>query len=121
MGDGKSSTDYVLHPYDWRGEEWLLLDWYHRLITSGDMVTTMTADMKHLSNFLMYFRTKVTLAYSADNDGIWFASWVEPIMSGAFFGAWIRKDKRQSPTALKLLTQVYDEAFKVFVVLIGLS
>lgn len=110
-----------LRVYDWRTEEWLLIDWYHKLVTSGDMNTTMMSDMRYLSNFLLYFRPKVTLAYASDNNGIWFASWVEPFMAGAFFGLWIRQDKRHIPSAYRLLSEAYDEAFKVFTVLIGIS
>ena len=108
-----------LRVYDWRVDEYMAVDWYSKLVQSGDMAVTFTPDMRYLGNFLAYWRRAV-LAYASDESGVFFACWVEPIMSGSFFGAWVREDKRHTVTALKLLTYAYDEAFKTSTVLIGL-
>ena len=113
-------TSQALRPYDWRVDEWLLVGWFYELLQSGDMNVTFTPDMRFLSNFLGMFRSRATLGYSADEKGIWFAFWVEPCISGAFAGAWIRKDKRTSLAAVRAFREGINEAFKVFTVLIGL-
>ena len=109
-----------LRVYDWRTEEYLLIDLYNQLITSGDMATTFAPDMRYLSTFLTFFRGGATMGYASDNNGIFFASWVQTFLAGGFFGVWIRKDKRHTVTALRLLTESYNECFKVYTVLLGI-
>jgi len=60
------------------------------------------------------------MGYVADEKGIWYSWWVEPCISGAFAGLWIRKDKRTSISALRATREAINESFKVFTVLIGL-
>jgi hypothetical protein len=112
-------TEPRLTVYNWKTDEYLLIDWYAKLIQSGDMALTFTLDMRWMGNFLQYFR-KATLGYACDEKGIFFACWLEPLLSGAFFGMWIREDKRQASTSLKLAIEAYGEAFKVYTVLMGL-
>lgn len=100
--------------------EYLALDWYSELMSSGDMLVTFTEDMRMISTFLSYFKQKVILAFAADARGMWFAYWAEPYMSGAAVGVWIREDKRQVPSAFRLLVKCYDESFKVWPTLVGL-
>jgi hypothetical protein len=109
-----------LYPYDYTTQEWLLVAWYQELVESGDMYVTFASDMRYLSNFLQFFRGRVTLGYSADERGIWFALWVEPMMSGAYWGVWIRKDKRHTVSAFKALAFGIDEALKYFTCIIGI-
>ena len=106
--------------YDWRSDEWLLVDWYAQLIKSGDMAVTFTPDMRYMGNFLAWFRAPRTLAISNDNSGVFFAFWLESFLSGAFCGLWVREDKRQSPTAMKLIIEAYNSAFQVYTVLMGI-
>ena len=110
----------LLRVYKWQTEEWLLLDWYNQLVGSGDMGVTFTPDMRHLSTFLTYFRGHATMGYGSDEKGMFFACWIEPFLAGGFFGLWIRSDKRHSLSALKLLREAYDEAFKMCTVLLGI-
>jgi hypothetical protein len=116
----RPKSEPQLRVYDWRSDEWLLLDWYNQLVGSGDMAVTFTPDMRYLSNFLTFFRGHVTMGYSADEKGIFFAVWIEPFLAGAFFGLWIRSDKRHTLSALRLTKEAYTEAFKMCTVLIGL-
>lgn len=108
-----------LRVYNWRTDEYLLVDWYAKLIQNGDMALVFAPDMRYLGNFLAHFR-KLTLGYACDKDGIFFACWLEPLLSGANFGVWVRENMRHAPTTLRLLTTAYNEAFKVFTVLLGL-
>jgi len=109
-----------LNVYQWQESEYMLIDWYAALVQSGDMAVTFTPAMRWMGEFLMYWR-RVALLYACDKGGIYFAFWLEPILSGAFCGVWIAQRKRQSPNVYKLLQECYDRAFKAFTVLIGLS
>ena len=109
-----------LKVYAWQSDEYLLIDWYAQLVASGDMAVTFTPDMRYMSNFLGYFRGRVTLGYATDARGIWFAYWIEPFLSGAFVGIWIRKEQRATSRALRHVIYGYNEAFKVATVLISL-
>jgi hypothetical protein len=109
-----------LKVYDWKSDEFMLIDWYAQLIQSGDMAVTFTPDMRYMSSFLGYFRGRATLGYSCDSRGIYFACWIEPFLSGAFFGIWIREPYRTRPVALKLTIEAYDAAFQTATVLIGI-
>ena len=113
--------DIQLRLYEWQTQEYLLIDWYSQLVASGDMYVTFAPDMRYMSNFLTFFRGHAILGYDVDEKGIWFAFWVEPCMSGAYAGVWIREDKRHAPSSFKLLSKAYDEAFKVYTVIIGMS
>ena len=109
-----------LKVYNWQTDEFLLIDWYAQLVQSGDMSVTFTPDMRYMSNFLGYFRGRSTLGYSCDSRGIYFACWLEPFLSGAFFGIWIRESHRTTSAALRLTIEAYNEAFKFATVLIGI-
>lgn len=115
-----SKPEYLLRVYRWQTEEYMLIDWYNKLVSTGEMYTTFGADMRHMSTFLTFFRARVTMGYANDEKGIYFACWVEPFLSGGFFGVWIREDKRHTITALKLIKEAYTEAFKMCTVLIGI-
>ena len=109
-----------LKVYRWQTDEFLLIDWYSQLVQSGDMAVTFTPDMRYMSSFLAYFRGRCTLGYATDTRGIYFACWIEPFLSGAFFGIWIREAYRTVPSSLKLTVAAYDAAFQTATVLIGI-
>ena len=109
-----------LRLYNWEREEFLLVEWYNQLVTSGDHFITFSSDMRHLSTFLTTFKNQA-LVYAVDNLGMWFACWFEPIMSGAYFGTWVRKDKRHGTAWYGRFKAAIDAAFQRLTVLIALT
>lgn len=110
----------TLSVYDWKSDEFQLIDWYAQLIKSGDMYSTFTPDMRYMSNFLNFFKPPRTMGYASDKNGIFFAFWLESFLSGAFCGVWIRESHRHAPSSMKLLIESYNSAFEVYTVLMGL-
>jgi hypothetical protein len=108
-----------LRVYKWREDEMLVVDWYAQLVQSGDMYVTFMPEMRYMGNFLQYWR-HATLGYAMDSKGIFFAFWLDPLLSGAFFGVWIRSEYRGKPVIVRLVTAAMDEAFKFASVLIAL-
>lgn len=106
------ASEEILRVYDWRHDEFMLIDWYNALVTSGDHYLTFSPDLRYMSNFLNFFKPPRTLAYALDSKGMTFAFWLEPALSGAFFGVWIRSDKRHAPSSMRLLQLAMDESFK---------
>lgn len=112
-------TATELRVYNWQSDEFLLVDWYTKLVTSGDHYQTFGRDLRHLSTFLDYFKPPRIFVYAADRRGIYFAFWLESMLSGAAFGLWIREDARHKPSSLMLLKQCFHGAFKMATVLIA--
>jgi hypothetical protein len=79
-------------------EDILLGRWWDHMAGCGDLETVFTAEYTLLSRFMAGFQPPSVLLYAADDDGIYFAMWADPAMSGAFFGFWMRADKRPSET-----------------------
>ena len=107
-----------LRIYDWQSDEYLLIDWYNALVTSGDHYLAFDKELRYLSRFLDYFKPPRTLAYATDRGGIWFAFFLDPWLSGANLGFWVREDKRHSGTMFGLFKRCINEAFKFATVLI---
>jgi|SRR5581483_3193661 len=111
----------LLRVYNWEIDEFLLVDWYNNLIMSGDHFKTFYRDLRHLSTFLDFFKPPRTLAIAVDDKGIWFAYWIDSMMSGAFFGLWVREDKRQAPSMLKCFREAINGSFLFASVLISIT
>lgn len=110
-----------LRIYNWTSDEFVLLDWYNQLVTTGDHYLAFDKDLRYVSNFLAFFKPPQTLAFASDKRGMWFAFWLSPFMSGANFGLWVREDKRNGTAWFKLLTECFDESFKTVTVLIAVT
>lgn len=75
----------------------LLTEWWTHLGLSGDLERAFTVDLAPLGAFLMEWRNISALMYEVDEQGsICKAAWVERVMSGGFYGLWIREDQRDS-------------------------
>lgn len=93
----------------------LLTKWWMLLAETRDLEQVFTADYAVLSRFLFGFQPPTTLLYATDAEGIWFAAWVDPIMSGAFFGFWVREAYRPSVSSnMEPTLAVTHEAFTTF-------
>lgn len=103
----------------------LLARWWDTMATAGDLETVFTAEYALLSQFMAGFQAPNVLIYAEDDEGIYFAMWADPMMSGAFFGFWMRADKRPSENgdvqhafelSHKALTMLFDAFPVLFVV-----
>ena len=96
--------------------------WWARLVAGPDAERTFTPSVTDtLSAFLGFFQQPKHLVFKLDTVGIWFAAWLEPVMSGAYFGLWIREDRRHSKLALVAFEESLSIAFTIFPVLIGVT
>jgi len=107
-----------LHVYNWTTDEFMLVDWYNVLVQSGDHYLAFNKEMRLLSVFLDGFKPPRTLALATDKAGVWMAYWIDPYLSGANIGFWVREDKRHSGTMFKLFRKAVNETFKVATVLL---
>ena len=101
--------------------EAFLLAWFFHLRQTGDLDKVAHPSLHTLTTFLNHYANDVKLGFASDTKGIWFASWVRPLMNAGEFGLWIREDKRHSPTALKCLYESYNTCFQWYTTLIGIS
>ena len=74
----------------------LLARWWDHMAGCGDLELVFESEYTMLSRFMAGFQAPTVLLYAEDDDGIYFAMWADPVMSGAFFGFWMRADKRPS-------------------------
>jgi hypothetical protein len=100
----------------------VLLRWYGYLRTSGDIDTVFGKALQAPSAFLHYFQQPQVLMLDLDDNGdVWFAAWVEPFMTGAFFSLWCRADHRKSRQLLVNTEEALDNALRFFPLLIGVT
>lgn len=111
----------MLIPYNPAAHEQLLVHWFFNLKKTGDLDKVFFKDLHTLTAFLNYYANGVKLAFTVDKDGISLAAWVRPILDAGEFGLWIREDKRHSPSSLRSVYEAYDDLFKRFAVLMGVS
>jgi hypothetical protein len=69
-----------------------LLAWWQHMALCDDLERGFSVELASVGAFLSVMR-ECDLVYCADDDGIWFASWCEPKLTGAFWGVWVRADR----------------------------
>lgn len=100
--------------------EMILVNWYLELLQDQrEFQNLFTAPLRNLTEILFWAKHTVKLYYEADDRGAWMAVWYEPVMSGAYWGCWVRKDKRHSPRMLRNVEQSLDEGLRIFPVLMA--
>ena len=108
--------------YDPKTHEALLVAWHYSLRENPEEHANLFMEpLRNLTALLNWAANDVRLMISWDARGLWAASWVEPVMSGAFFGFWLRKDMRGTPAAVAFANGSYDKALEHFPVLIGIT
>ena len=105
-----------------RDHDLVLARWWTTLISGDDASRTFSPDVtSNLHAFLSFFQLPRHLVFKLDGGGVWFAAWYEPIMSGAFFGLWIREDHRQSRASFVAFEESIRAGLVVSPVLIGVT
>lgn len=98
----------------------LLGEWWQRMATCDDLERGFSVELTALGAFMGAMRA-CGLVYMTDEGGIWFAAWFEPKLSGAFYGLWVRADKRHSRDALAAILDSIEYGLSHFRVLIMAS
>lgn len=102
--------------------EMMALKWFLDLRAKPDEFNKLfTKSLQNLTIFLHWIRNTVRVAVAFDEQGFWACAWIEPSLSGAYAGAWIREGKRGTFQALAFMNRFYAESLRVFPVLLGLT
>jgi hypothetical protein len=109
--------------YDKEKHEDLLIAWYYAQLRAEpeEFAKLFMKPLRSLTALLNWAAHTVHLMLSVDERGIWGAAWVDPFLSGAYFGYWCRKDKRGTIGAYALIRHAQRDALKVFPILIGVT
>jgi hypothetical protein len=102
--------------------EMIALQWF--LLLKGkpqEFADLFARDLQSLTRFLYWMANNVALGWECDERGAWACAWVEPMLTGAFFGGWIREDKRGTVGAVMFIRKAYRQAFEKFPVIIGIT
>ncbi len=108
------------------GADMRILGWWYELVQNGERHLVAEPQQTDTpSDFLQFWRPPRALAFCPKSerleDGIWFAGWLEPILSGAFVGLWISPKYRTTKAAARVTHDFFDRATQAFPVLIGLT
>lgn len=108
--------------YDPTLHEPLLTHWYYQLRAEPVEFANLFAEpLRNLTELLFWAKRAVKLGFAHDGAGIWGACWIEPYMTGAFFGCWIRKSHRGTLQAYGLVRSAQRAALERFPILIGIT
>lgn len=108
--------------YDPAKHELLILYWYLELRKDPvEFENLFCEPLRSLTSILIWAKNNVSIMFDADDDGIRFAAWCAPFLTGAEFGAWARKSQRGTKAHLAFMNEAYDKALSQYPVLIGLT
>jgi hypothetical protein len=106
--------------YDPKKHEWFLVYWYTELNKDETELNNLFCKpLQSLTQILIWAKNSVNIMFENDDEGIRFAAWCAPEMSGAEFGAWCRKSWRGTKAHLKFMDEAYERALSMYPVLIG--
>lgn len=108
--------------YDPDLHETLLVHWYYSSLVAEpeEFANLFAKPLRNLTEILHWAKHSVKLIFESDGT-IWIAAWILPEMSGAWFGLWVRKDKRQTRAMLAFVDECLDAALERFPVLMALT
>ena len=93
--DRHPPTEFVLYEPGHRDVDLWVTKWWFKMEADGDLRVALSEQCQSLGQLfgLIGAPTKYVL-FAFDEDGIWFAAWFEPSLSGVFMGAWAAKEYR---------------------------
>ena len=98
----------------------LMLYWFLNLRADPiEFENLFCEPLRNLTAILIWAKNAVNVMIDVDADGIRFAAWCAPEMSGAEFGAWARKSVRGTKAHLAFMDEAYEHALSQYPVLIG--
>lgn len=96
--------------------------WYYSLKTDqAEFENLFDEPIRHLGTFLNFIENRVKFVFQFDDDGIKYAAWIEPWMSGAFLGFWSRADQRKGVGQIAFAHRVLQRALRAYSVIIGIT
>jgi hypothetical protein len=108
--------------YDPAKDELLVLYWFLNLRSDPvEFENLFCEPLRNLTTILSWTKNSVSLMIDVDDDGIRFAAWCSPYLSGAEFGCWLRKDSRRTKAALRFISEALDRALSQYPTLMGLT
>ena len=106
--------------YDRERHEMLILKWYLDLNSKPQEFSNLFAKpLRNLTEILFWSARTVKLYFEIDVAGIWIATWFVPDLSGAFWGIWVREDKRQTKAMLAHVNESLELGLAHFPVLMA--
>ena len=99
----------------------LLLQWWMRLVASGDISKCFMEDAKRLSRFYELLARPTRVTFKVDAGGIWFVGWFCPILAGATFDMWVAPQRRKSKAFVEAMCEALEWGFDRWPVLIGVT
>lgn len=99
----------------------LVVAWYYELQRDPrEFEQLFMAPLRSLTELLHWAKHQVKFIFASDGT-IWAAGWFEPIGSSAFYGCWIRKDRRGTPSSYAFVRRCHREGLQRFEELIGIT
>lgn len=102
-------------------QDQLLADWWMRMDADGDLPRTFAAGSRTMRELFHMMAPPQVLFYERDAEGIWFACWVEQLLSAACVGVWCRTDRRRSKGLLFSFLEALDLILRFAPVVIGIT
>jgi len=102
-------------------EDVLIARWWGRMAVDGDLDQLFTADSRTLRCLFGIVGPPHAFVYQADAEGIWFAMWTEQVLTGAFTGMWLRRDRRRTRRGLYAFLDALSWFLTFHPVLLGVT
>jgi hypothetical protein len=83
------------------------------MMTDGTFDDVFDERFKSITLFTQLFSPPQQLLFDVDEEGVWFAVWVEPFLGGLWHSYWVRPDKQRSKAALINFIEVLRTLFEV--------
>lgn len=93
---------------------------FTNLVANEELEQTLAPSSHTPHKFLSMMQHSVT-TFCADEYGIWFLGWFEPVFSGAFASTWVRKDRRGTKRHFLAMVEWLDKGLQLFPVLMGIT
>lgn len=98
----------------------LMFQWFGAICHTGEVRKLFLPYLWTISKFLEHL-VKLPCVFKTDDNGIWFWASYAPMLSGAQFDMWIRKDKRHTKACVEAMGEALERGFQHWPVLIGLT
>lgn len=103
-------------------EDLLLLGWWGELEKIGELEQTLGEGSRTLGRFYDLLKPPHVFLYEADDQGVWLAFLLSPVMRGAALSLWVAPRKRRARLeALPALELAYETAFGEVPVILGIT
>ena len=96
--------------------------WWFKMTADGDLARSLSEQCQTLGQLfgLIASPTKYVL-FVTDDDGIWFAAWFEPSLTGVFMGMWCSRERRRTRAGLHVLLDAWEWALLRWPVVLGIT